>query len=444
MEHMQQKIPQIGHATIEALSHDGRGITHVDGKITFLENALPGEEVNFIYTNRRSKFDAGTAIEILNSSPDRVVPHCKHYNICGGCVLQHLSHEKQITLKTQALQEQLKHIAGIEKVNLLPPIVGPILGYRSKARLSVKYVKKRNEVLVGFHEKNHSYVTSTEECPILHASVGKKIKLLSKLISSLSIYPYIPQIEIACGNEVTALVIRNLQNFSENDLKLIKAFASEHNFQIYSQSGGIDSIQPINTSQETKELYYTLLSQNIKITFVATDFTQINQAINTQLVTHVLNLLEIKTEDTVLDLFCGIGNFTLPIATKCQKVVGIEGNKTAIIRANQNAECNNIKNIEFHVADLAKELPNAIWNQKQYNKILLDPPRTGAEELCKQIKKFKAQQIIYVSCNPATFARDIKIIIGDGYELESLTLADMYPHTSHVEVIGLLKLREKP
>ena len=436
---MQQKIPTISHATIESLSHDGRGIAHIGGKITFLENALPREEVNFIYNSRRAKFDTGIAIEILKPSPERIVPHCKHYDICGGCILQHLNHQQQIAFKTKVLQEQLKHIAGLEEVNILPPITGPILGYRYKARLSVKYVQKKGGVLVGFHEKNHSHVTETDECPVLHESVGKKINLLSKLIASLSIYQYIPQIEIACSKEITALVIRNLQQLSDDDIKLISDFATKHHLHIYSQSGGIDSIKPINSNQKIPELYYHLPKHNIRITFAPTDFTQINHEINQQLVEHVINLLEVSPEDRILDLFCGIGNFTLPIATKCQKIIGVEGNKTAVVRAEQNAEYNGIKNVEFHTADLTKELPATTWAKENYNKILLDPPRTGAEEICKQIKKFKAQKIVYVSCNPTTFARDAKIIVAHGYKLQNITLADMYPHTGHVEVIALFE-----
>jgi 23S rRNA (uracil1939-C5)-methyltransferase len=432
----QQKTPPITTAIIESLSHEGRGIAHVNNKITFIENALPGEEVKFIYTKRHSRFDTGTAVEILKPSSKRTTPYCKHYDICGGCVLQHLNHQHQLLFKTKILQEQLKHIAGLDVTNFLPPIIGPNVSYRGKARLAVKYVQKKGKVLVGFHEKNSSHVVATEECEILNPRVGKKIHLLSKLITELSIYQHIPQIEIACGNEVTALVLRNLQKFSDTDIELINKFAKEHQFQIYTQSGGIDSVTLINPEPQEKEIYYNLPNHNIKIFFAPNDFTQINYKINIQLVDYVLKLLEIEPIDKVLDFFCGIGNFTLPIATKCEKVIGIEGNKSAVIRAEQNAEYNKIKNAKFYVADLAKELSQATWDGQQYDKILLDPPRTGAEELCRQIKKFGAKKIVYVSCNPATFARDAKIIVEHGYELQNITLADMYPHTSHAEVIG--------
>jgi len=427
---------KINYTTIDSLSHDGRGIAHINNKITFIENSLPNEEVGFTYTKRHNKFDNGRAIEILKASPDRIVPCCKHYNICGGCSLQHLNPQKQIWLKSQTTQEQLKHIANLDVKNILPPIIGPTTGYRSKARLSVKYVQKKQKVLVGFHEKNGSYVVDTEECPILHPSVGKKIQLLRNLISSLSLYRYIPQIEIACQDNFTALVIRNLQKFSDSDIKLLDNFSQEYNFQIYSQSGGIDTIKLISSNQTNHSLSYKLPKYNVEIIYRPTDFTQINHAINAQLVDRAIELLEIKTTDKILDLFCGIGNFTLPIATKCTMVTGIEGHNGAVLQAKKNAAHNNIKNTDFYHTDLTKELPNSEWAKKAYDKILLDPPRTGAQEICSQIKKFNAKKIVYVSCNPATFSRDAKIIVDQGYILQSISLADMYPHTSHIEIIA--------
>ncbi|MBU0744871.1 MAG: 23S rRNA (uracil(1939)-C(5))-methyltransferase RlmD [Gammaproteobacteria bacterium] len=430
-----KKIPTLNHAVIDSMSHEGRGIAHINNKTTFIENALTSEEVNFIYNKQHSKFNTGIAVEILKASSDRVPPICKHFNICGGCTLQHLDHQKQIRFKTSVIQEQLKHIGGIETKNILSPILGPESGYRGKARLSVKYVHKKQKVLVGFHEKNGSYVAEIDGCPILHPSVGERINLLKYMISKLSIYQYIPQIEVACGSEVNALVLRNLQNFSDDDIKIINDFSKEHQLQIYSQSGGMETITPITS--DPKPLNYKLPKYDLTINFEPGDFTQINHAINLQLVDLVVSLLEIKPEDKVLDLFCGIGNFTLPIATKCSSIVGIEGNKNAVLRAKQNAIFNNINNAEFYTADLTKELSGTPWSEQQYEKVLLDPPRTGAQELCAHIKKFGAKKIVYVSCNPATFARDAKIITEQGYKLENITMADMYPHTSHMETIAI-------
>ncbi|MEI8055599.1 MAG: 23S rRNA (uracil(1939)-C(5))-methyltransferase RlmD [bacterium] len=416
---------------IESLSHDGRGIAHINGKIVFLENALPSEEVTFVYVRRHSKFDEAKVVEILQPSPDRVTPECPHFNICGGCSLQHLNHIKQISFKTLAFQEQMKHFGNLDTINILSPITGPIWNYRSRARLSVKYVQKKQKVLVGFHEKNGRYVAEITQCPILHETVSKKILDIGNLVSQFSIYNQIPQIEIACGNSVTALLFRHLQKFSDKDLELLQKFGAEHDFQIYLQAGGMETIQPTAIS-----LSYKLAKQNIEMLFAPTDFTQINQEINQQMVTHVLELLDAQLDEKVLDLFCGIGNFTLPLATKCNQIIGVEGSKYAIARAKQNAEHNNIKNAEFYCSDLTKELSTQPWAKQQYDKILLDPPRTGAIEACTQIKKFGAKKIVYVSCNHATLARDTKELTNNGYKLQSVRIVDMFPHTGHVETIA--------
>lgn len=424
--------------TINNLSHDGRGIAHINDKITFIENALPQEEVKFVYLKQHSKFNTAKALEILKPSPDRAIPKCEHYSICGGCVLQHLDPNKQIEFKTDVIKEQLKHIGGITTTEFLAPITSSAFGYRNKARLSVKYVHQKQKVLIGFHEKNGSYIAEIDSCPILHPSVGEKINQLSKLIASLSIFQCIPQIEIGVGDKISALVLRNLQPFTAKDISSITSFAREHDFQIYSQSGGIDSVKPI-TPHNLDDLSYKLSNQNIEIIFAPTDFTQINPKVNAQLVERVLDLLDIKSDDKILDLFCGIGNFTLPLARKCQRVFGIEGSKTSIMRAKHNAAHNNIANADFYVADLTQKLFDPAWASKKYNKILLDPPRTGAQELCLRIKDFGAQKIVYVSCSGATFARDAKILGENGYVLKNITIADMYPHTSHVESVGVFE-----
>jgi 23S rRNA (uracil1939-C5)-methyltransferase len=426
----------LNNINVESLSHDGRGVAHVDGKAVFLENALPGEEVNCVYTRRRGKFDEAKAVDIIKSSPDRVAPKCPHFNVCGGCKLQHIKHEKQIFYKTKSFQEQMKHFGNQDAVNILSPIIGPVWGYRSRARLSVKYVRKKQKVLVGFHEKSGRYVAEIEGCSILHPAVGEKILELSELISQLSIYNQIPQIEVACGDDIVALLFRHLQALSDKDIELLQKFGDEHGFQIYLQSGGMHTIKPLISNPEPAPLSYKHAQQDIEMLFGLTDFTQINREINQKMVAYVLELLEIQSDEKILDLFCGIGNFTLPIATKCAEVVGVEGGENAIIRAKENAEHNNIKNAEFHCADLTKDLSGLSWAQQKYDKILLDPPRTGAQEICSQIKKFSAKKIVYVSCNHATFARDAKELVSNGYKLQSARMVDMFPHTSHLEIIA--------
>lgn len=423
-------------AQIDSLSHDGRGIAHINNKIVFLENALPNEEVRFIYTKQHRKFSEGQAIEILKSSPNRVAPSCNHYEICGGCTLQHLSHQQQLLFKTKVLQEQLKHLAGIEIKNLLSPIIGPTLGYRNKARLSVKQLQKNQQTLVGFHEKNGRYVTATKECVILHPTVGKKMALLRELIGKLSIAHKIPQIEVACGDKIIVLVLRHLEKFSAKDLALITEFSNLHQIQFYSQSGGIETITPMTFHETDAQLSYQLPDHQLEIKFSPTAFTQINNYVNPKMVNLALELLAIKPNDQVLDLFCGIGNFTLPIAKRCLKATGVENNNNAIIQAKKNSVYNQIENIEFYSADLTQKFSTATWCRQQYDKILLDPPRTGAQEVCLELKKFGAKRIVYVSCNPATFARDAKLIVEHGYELQNITLVDMYPHTSHMETVA--------
>lgn len=420
---------------IKNLSHDGRGIAHVNGKIVFLENGLPNEEVGFIYTRKHSKFDEGKVVEVFNQSLDRAIPKCKHFGICGGCSLQHLNHAKQISYKIEAFREQMQHFGNLDDINILPPITGPIWNYRSRARLSVKYVQKKQKVLVGFHEKNGRYVAETESCPILHETVAEKIAIISKLVASLSLYNKIPQIEVACGDNVSALLFRHLEVFIEKDLELLKNFGNEYGFHIYLQSGGIESIKSL-IDYTSKKLCYQLPKQNIEILFAPTDFTQINQAINQQIVTRVIELLEPNYKDNILDLFCGIGNFTLPLARKCEQITGVEGNKNAIIRAWQNAKHNNINNAKFYCEDLTQNFSESIWVKQKYNKILLDPPRTGAQEICSQIKKLGAKRIIYISCNDATLVRDTKELLQNGYKLQSATVIDMFPHTSHMEIIA--------
>lgn len=424
-------------ARVEALSHDGRGIAHINGKTIFLENALPEEEISFVYTRQRNKFAEAKATAILKASDDRVTPRCSHFNICGGCSLQHLQHAKQIFYKTKTLQEQMLHFGNQHINTFAPPIIGPTWGYRSRARLAVKYVIKKQQVLVGFHEKNGRYITATTSCPILQPTVGKNIVTLRELIAQLTIYNQIPQIEIACGDKITAIVLRHLQPFAAKDIELLQSFSTKHGYQIYLQPGNLATIQPLSTPTP---LSYQL-AQNITMFFAPTNFTQINHNINQQLVHCIGELLAINPTDKILDLFCGIGNFTLPLAASGATVIGIESNKNSIIQAKHNAKYNNI-NAEFHYADLTQELPNTSWIQ-QYDKILLDPPRTGANEICAQIRRFKAKHIIYVSCNPTTLARDSKELTNNGYNLQSIRLVDMFPHTNHMEIVAEFTAQNK-
>lgn len=439
-------VQNLQKTKIESLSHDGRGVAHIDGKATFIENALPGEEITFIYTRRHNKFDEAKTVEVLLPSCDRVIPECPHFGICGGCGLQHIDHIKQIEFKINNLKEHFKHFGDTDNLNILPPILGPVWHYRARARLSIKYVQKKQKVLVGFHEKNGRYVAEIDQCPILHKTISNKLLDLSKLISSLTIYNQIPQVEVACGDNITALLFRHLAPLSGQDLELLEKFSQEHNFQIYLQSGGMDTIKILSLApvslQEYIPLSYKLPNHNIEMLFALTDFTQINKEVNQKMVDLVIDLLDINPEDKILDLFCGIGNFTLPIAKKCNQIIGVEGNNHAIIQAKKNAEHNNIVNTEFYCADLTKDLASENWARQKYDKILLDPPRTGAQEICAQIKKFGAKKIVYVSCNHATLARDTKDLIQNGYKLQNVRVVNMFPHTAHIETIAVFSRLE--
>jgi 23S rRNA (uracil1939-C5)-methyltransferase len=426
--------------SIKSLAHDGRGIAHVLGKSTFIAGALPDEEVTFNYLRKHGRYDEGEIIEILKPSPDRITPECEYCALCAGCSLQHLNHSKQIEFKTDVLLNQLLHFGDIQPLEILPPIIGPIFGYRKRARLSVKYVPKKEKVLIGFHERNGRFIAEIEQCKILDPRIGEKIFELQHLIAQLSIFKSIPQIEIAASYKTVGLILRVLEQCTPSDVALLQNFASTHNFQIYLQTGGIDTIKPLDhETQPCPELSYSIPKYDLELVFAPSDFTQINQAVNLQMIDRAIELLEPDNNDHILDLFCGIGNFTLPLAKLCKEITGVEGAPGLVKKAQENATRNQIQNATFFTHDLTKEIIQEMWTKKKYDKILLDPPRTGALELCKQFGKFRPAKIVYVSCNPATLARDAKEIINHGYQLSKAGIIDMFPHTSHMESIALFE-----
>lgn len=424
-------------AVIEKLSHEGSGIARIEGKTTFIQGALPGETVMFIPTENKKDYAKGIATEILTSSEDRVPPPCPHYDVCGGCSLQHFDAEKQIQFKEQVLLENLKHIGEVEPKRILKPMQGDKLAYRHKARLSVRYVEKKESVLVGFRERlSGRFIANIETCSILHTSTGLLIRPFRNLIGTLSNFRKIAQIEVAVGENKTVLILRHLEPFNENDFVLLEDFADKHNICWYLQPGGNDTIHPLIEGDDD-DLTYTLPDFNLRYHFRPNDFTQVNPSINRQMIPLALDLLAIETSDRVLDLFCGLGNFSLPIAQSALEVVGVEGCDIMTKRALSNAHLNNIHNVAFYRADLFETIDDASWANSTYNKILLDPPRAGAKEICEQIERFNAERIVYVSCASATLARDSKILISKGYKLIEAGVMDMFPHTAHVESIAL-------
>jgi 23S rRNA (uracil1939-C5)-methyltransferase len=435
-----KKLPQGAFETrIDSFTHDGRGVARVDGKPVFIDGALPGEKVSFVYTDIRRDYAEGKVETVLEPAPGRVEPRCPSFGVCGGCSLQHLAGAAQIEEKQKLLVEQFRRIGKIGEVPLFPPLTGPSWGYRHKARLGVKNVPRKGRVLVGFRERSSPYIADLEFCPVLHPKVGERLRDLSELIGGLSLGDRLPQIEAAVGDERTALVFRVLEDPTEADLQRFREFGARLGFDIYLQRHGPDSVAALYP-ESPPLLSYTLPEQEVEFRFKPTEFTQVNVDINRKMVGRVMEILAPEPDDSVLDLFCGLGNFTLPIAKRAGFAVGVEGGREAVERARQNAGDNGIGNAEFHVADLTQPLEGMAWANRRYDKILLDPSRAGAEEVLAGVPQWGASRIVYVSCNPATLARDAGILVHrHGYRLIRAGVMDMFPQTAHVESIALFE-----
>ena len=434
--------------TIQRLSHEGRGVTSIDGKIAFVDGALPGETVKATYTSRRSQFDELKVEEVLIPSSDRVEPPCVHADICGGCSMQHISTTAQVALKERVLHEQMKHIAGLTEYAHMPPMLSQSEGYRRKARLAARFVSKKDEMLIGFREKNSSFIAQMSSCAVLVPDVSDLIMPLRQLLVTFSGRLQIPQIEVAVGERATssdgegvtqyqvALIVRHLEELLASDSEKLLEFARQHNIHLYMQPKGPDSVHKVWPVDGEDRLFYYLPEFGLRMAFHPTDFTQVNGDINRRMISHALTLLDLQPDDVVLDLFCGLGNFTLPIATRCARVVGVEGSDEMVRRGTENAAANAIGNAAFHSANLCVDFDESTWAQPCYDKILLDPPRSGAIEIIPRIAAFRASKIVYISCNPATLARDAGELVKHGYILKHAGAMDMFPHTGHVESIA--------
>ncbi len=425
-------------ATIESMSHEGRGVTHIDGKTVFIHGVLAGEEVRFQYTHQHRRYDEGKLLEVIKASPLRVEPKCLHFGVCGGCSFQHVNPAEQIRIKQQVLLDNLQRIGKVSPEEILPPMTGPIWGYRRRARLGVKHVIKKEKILVGFREKGTGYLAELERCEVLHPSVGPYLLQLADLIGSLSCFEKIPQIEVSVSDDHTALVFRHLVDLSTADKDKLIAYAQQHELYVYLQPAGPDSITPL--WPQDPRLVYRLDEYNVSVAFEPSDFVQVNSEINHSMIKLALELLDLQADDRVLELFCGVGNFTFALARQVAHVTAVEGEKVLVERARNNAVLNQIDNTEFHVADLFNVDPQTHWLNQQYSKILLDPARTGADAILPQLAKLKVPRIVYVSCNPATLARDAGILCNEfGYKLKKAGVMDMFPHTAHVESIALFE-----
>jgi len=424
-------------ATIDDISPEGRGVAHVGGKVVFIDGALPGETVTFRYTRRRAKFAEGYAIDILQPSPRRAQPPCPHYAVCGGCSLQHMSSEDQVEHKQRVLLEQLHHIGNVQPDAMLPPLRSPELGYRRKARLGLKYVFKKAKLLIGFREKRSNYIAELDSCAVLHPAIGRRLTELRDFIRGLESYDQIPQLEVAIGDNVTALIFRHLIELSAADRQRLCDFQERSGIALYLQSGGPETVVPLN-DQTATDLSYHLEPYAIDIHFRPDDFTQVNFDINMAMVARVIGLLTPSPGDSVLDLFCGLGNFSLPIARQGAAVTGIEVSERLVQRARENAARNGIGTADFLAFDLMQaDLAIPAFN-KTCNKILIDPPRNGAREIIEHLSFTDVDKLVYVSCNPATLARDAGILVRDkGLRLQQAGIMDMFPQTSHVESIAL-------
>ncbi len=428
--------PKLHQADITALSSEGRGVARVDGKAVFIDNALPGDTVTFHYTRRKRHYDEGIMDAVLAPSPSRVEPSCHHFTLCGGCCLQHLASGEQIDIKQTQLLADLTRIGGVTPGQVLPPLTAVQWGYRRKARLGVRYVIKKGRLLVGFREKQGRYIAELSRCDVLDPAVGLRLQALQNLIQGLKAYEHIPQVEIAVGDDLAALVFRHLQPLESDDLDKLRRFGQWYSMAIYLQPGGMDSVRPL--WPEAPRLRYSLPAHGVEIRFEPTDFIQVNAEINRRLVDLVMQLFEPRPGEHALDLFCGVGNFTLPMARAFGHVTGVEGDAALVRRARDNAILNGISNAAFHTWDLNMDMRQQPWWPGAIDKVLLDPPRTGAREAVTALADMNPARIVYVSCNPATLARDADILVHQhGYRLGSVAAVDMFPHTAHMEAVAV-------
>lgn len=423
--------PRLG--VIEDLTHDGRGVCRHDGKTVFVADALPGEEVQYRLVKRRRSYDEAELLEVLKPSSDRVEARCAHFGYCGGCAMQHMSGERQLQAKQKHLADVFERIGKLQPESWLAPLTGPHWGYRRRARLAVKYVHKKERVLVGFRERGKPYVADIQRCEVLDPRVGEKLEELAGLVASMQAREKIPQIEVACGDTDVALVFRHLEPLNAEDVSKLQAFAAAHGFWVYLQSGGLDTVTPLD--ERAPVLRYDLPEYGVDLEFTPIDFVQVNADLNQRMISHALDLLELSEGDRVLELFAGLGNFTLPLARRGAQVIAVEGEASLVARGRDNAQRQGL-DAEYHVADLFEPQDDAGWMRSGFNKVLLDPPRAGAEQVIPALLKHQPERIVYVSCHPASLARDAGLIVAGGYHCISAGVMDMFPHTGHVESIA--------
>lgn len=429
---------------IESLDLDGRGVSHRDGKVVFVEGALPGERVLAHTVRSKPSFDTARVEQILRPSSQRVKPPCPYFGVCGGCAMQHLEPAAQVAVKQRVLEDALAHIGKVRPGQVFPPMRGPNFGYRYRARLSVRSVRKKGKVLVGFREKKGSYVADMEQCLVLPPQVSALLMPLRELVGALSQPERIPQIEVAVGDETIALVLRHMEPLTADDITLLRTFGQIHGVSWWLQAKGPETVHPLERA-DADRLAYTLPEFALRMQYRPTDFTQVNYAINRLLISRALSLLDVQPTDRVADLFCGLGNFSLPLATRAAQVVGIEGSAQLTERALEAARQNGVEDkMRFATLNLFEVDAQWLRDLGHFDRMLIDPPRDGAEAVARALSALGATErpsrIVYVSCSPATLARDAGILVHEGgYRLRGAGVINMFPHTGHVESIAVFE-----
>ncbi len=428
---------QTSEVIIADLAHDGRGVARDHGKVKLISGALPDETVTYRVLKTHRQHDDARVEQVLIPSKHRTSPDCPHFGHCGGCVLQHLQADQQILHKQNWLADNFLRIGHLSPERWLPPLRGPYWGYRHKARLGAKWVAKKGKLLVGFREVNSAFIADLQRCLVLHPQVGERLPLLADVLGHLSIREQLPQIEVAIPDRgLPTLNLRVLAEPTPEDLTALISLAQRETWQLYLQRGGPKTIQPLYPNPP-EPLIYTLPEFDLQMAFTPWQFTQVNFAINRLMIRQAIELLDLQPEDTVLDLFCGLGNFSLPLARTAKQVIGVEGEVGLVQQAQFNAQQNGLPQAEFFTADLTKSVEHTPWFMRPWNKVLIDPPRSGALDLMASIAQRQPERLVYVSCHPATLARDAAELAHHGYSLKAAGVMDMFPHTAHVESMAL-------
>jgi 23S rRNA (uracil1939-C5)-methyltransferase len=425
---------------VESLDHEARGIVRQDGKAIFVDGALPNETVDYASFRRKPNYELAHLVRVLKPSNARVEPPCPHFGICGGCAMQHMDPSAQLATKQRVLEDSLWHIGRVRPDTILPPIQGEAWGYRHRARLAVHKIAKKDRVLIGFHEKRSSYIADMQTCAILPSHLSALLLPMRDLVAALSIAERLPQIEVSVGEHCTALLLRILAPLSVADEKLLRAFADRHNVVIYLQPKGPDTAYRFYPVPGPR-LSYTLPEFALELDFRPTDFTQVNHAVNRVLVRRALRLLDPQPGERIADMFCGLGNFTLPIARSGARGVGVEGSPGLVRRGRESAEINGLASqVDFSVANLFECTEASLKALGRFDRMLIDPPREGAVELVRALTGEMPRRVVYVSCNPATLARDAAVLVGvKGYRFVSAGAVNMFPQTAHVESIAVFE-----